>query len=288
MPNSRTFAAALLVAISIPFAASAEEVAPPTEPPPVEAVEPIAPPVRVGTDPVAHPATATTTTTTTSTGTTTTTTTTITPIIAPVPVAAPVAPVAPVQVAPVAPPAAAPVVAPTYESSCEMRGRANWRSRLKGKLSLGFSKGRLELEDETEGSHKSLIGRINGRRGWSLELEFARLSLDGGDKARTASGAVVKAFGQRKLAPYVIAGAGGGRLDRADGAEQHLRFAEVGAGLMLRKKRLSIGVDVRRGVRHVEDAGAEMDVVGRTVTEPGDDHRGERYVRGRILALVNF
>ena len=67
-------------------------------------------------------------------------------------------------------------------------------------------------EDDLEGHSKSFVVRANGRRGWSVELEFSKLTLDGGDHARTGGVSIVKAFGQRKLAPYVIAGGGGGFL----------------------------------------------------------------------------
>lgn len=54
---------------------------------------------------------------------------------------------------------------------------------------------------------------------------------------------------------------------------------------MLRGRRLAIGVDVRRGVRRGALAG-EPAPVERMTTSAGDDH--ERYVRGRVLALVYF
>jgi hypothetical protein len=191
-----------------------------------------------------------------------------------------------------APPAlvqAIPAAAPQVDGgSCggSWHGR---KHRLRGRLALGFSKGHLELDDETDAKQKSLLARVVLRRGFELELEFSKMTLDG-DKTRTAGGALVRSFGKRKLRPYVIAGAGGGRIDRADGAEDHLRYAELGGGLMLRKRRLAIGVDFRRGVRHTSaDEGAEpaMDVATKTVTTTSDEGR-EHYVRGRILALVYF
>lgn len=59
----------------------------------------------------------------------------------------------------------------------------------------------------------------------------------------------------------------------------------AGVGLVLRGRRLAIGVDVRRGVRRGALAG-EPAPVERMTTSAGDDH--ERYVRGRVLALVYF
>jgi hypothetical protein len=183
------------------------------------------------------------------------------------------------------------VVAATPQVDGDPCGGGRWAKsrRMKGRFALGFSKGHLELDDERDAKQKSLLARVALRRGYEIELELSKMEL-GGDDTRTAGGSLLRAFGNRKLRPYVIAGAGGGRIERADGTEDHLRYAELGGGVMLRKKRLAIGVDFRRGVRHLEGEEVAnepaMDVAGR-VTAPSDDDR-ERYVRGRILALVYF
>jgi hypothetical protein len=178
------------------------------------------------------------------------------------------------------PPSATPIV---EEAPC---AHARWQQH-RGHLAIGFAGGRVETDDEREGTQRSLIVRLTGRRGWAVELELSKLRL-GDDEGRTAGGAIVKAFGRRRLAPYVVAGAGGGRLDRADGAEAHVRFAELGGGLMLRGRRLSIGAEVRRGMRRVDagDPVAMDSVAERAVMSASDD--GERYTRGRIVALVHF
>nr|MBA3499597.1 hypothetical protein [Deltaproteobacteria bacterium] len=167
---------------------------------------------------------------------------------------------------------------------------ARWRHRMKGRLSIGFSKSHVELDgedgaDETEGKQKSFVARLNGRRGWSIELELSKLTLDGGDKAKTAGVSLVKTFGRRRIAPYVLAGGGGGRIEHIDGTEQKIGFGEFGGGVMLRGKRFSIGVDMRRGVRKLRESDDEV----MRVTMPGaeeDDH--DHYTRGRVLALFNF
>lgn len=158
--------------------------------------------------------------------------------------------------------------------------RHGWRHHhhRKGALSIGFSRSHVDNDDDTGGTQKSMLARFNGRRGWSLELELSKLSLNGVD-AKTGGVSIVHAFGRHPLAPYLIAGAGGGRIEDTD---QRLHFAEAGAGLMLRKNCVSIGVDVRRGIRRFDD---EM-TVERTTTPAADDH--ERYTRGRVLALINF
>jgi hypothetical protein len=223
----------------------------------------------------ADPTATTTTTTTTADGTTTTTTTTTIGGAAP----GATAPVAP------APVAAAPMV--DGDPCAYKRGR--WRSRLKGRISIGFSKSHVELaDDQGEGKQKSFVARLNGRRGWSIELELSRLSLDGGDTAKTGGISLVKTFGRRKLAPYVLAGGGGGRYETVDGIEQRMGFGEVGAGLMLRGRRFSIGFDMRRGVRKFRDADDEMAGVERVATPSDDEHDHDHYTRGRVLALVTF
>jgi hypothetical protein len=193
-------------------------------------------------------------------------------------------------------PGATPVAAPApaspvvQEDPCGIHKHARWRHRMKGRISIGFSKSHIELDgedgaDETEGKQKSFVVRLNGRRGWSIELELSKLTLDGGDQARTAGASLVKTFGRRKIAPYVLAGGGGGRYEHADGTEQKLHFGEFGGGVMLRGKRFSIGVDMRRGVRKLEDP--DEDVM--RVTTPGEDeHDHDHYTRGRVLALFNF
>ncbi len=194
-----------------------------------------------------------------------------------------VAPVGgPGTVAPASAPA--PVAAPAPVDGDPCTAYRRWGHHPRGWLSLGFSAGHVELGDDTDGHQTSVVARLTGRRGWSIELELARLSLDGGDTAKTAGASIVKTFGRHHVAPYVLAGVGGGRIDAADGSDSHVRFAELGGGLMLRGRRVSLGVDVRRGVRHVED-GDEM--AARTTAATTDDDRNH-YVRGRILALINF
>jgi hypothetical protein len=240
--------AALIV---VPLTAAADEVGPP--------------------DPEEAAATTTTTTTTEPDGTTTTTTITA-------PGTAPVATPAP----------ASPVV---QEDPFGVHKHARWRDRMKGRISIGFSKSHVELDgedsaDEAEGKQKSFVARLNGRRGWSIELELSKLTLDGGDQAKTAGASLVKTFGRRKIAPYVLAGGGGGRYDHTDGTEQKLLFGEFGGGVMLRGKRFSIGVDMRRGVRKFRE---QDDEVMRTSMPTGaNEDDSHHYTRGRVLALINF
>jgi hypothetical protein len=264
-----------LLALLVPLAAAAEEEVP------VDAASPPADDISedAGASTAASSTAGITTTTTTTSPDGTTTTTTTSPALG--------------STAPgsIAPGSIAPDTRPSLvveEDPCGTHRYARWRHRVKGRISIGFSKSHLELEDEIEGTQKSFVARVNGRRGWSIELELSKLTLDGGDSARTAGASVVKTFGRRKLAPYLLAGGGGGRYETVDGVEQRMGFGEVGAGVMLRGKRFSIGLDLRRGMRKLREDG-ELDVMRSAM--PGgetEDHAHDHYSRGRVLALLNF
>ena len=188
---------------------------------------------------------------------------------------------------------AAPAAAPdpcASENPCATESPCGrWRARrMKGRLAIGFSKGHFERSDDSEARQKSILLRISGRRGWELEFELSKLTLDG-DEQRTSGLSLVKSFGRRKLRPYVIAGIGAGEIQRATGAEDRLGYAELGGGLMLKKRRFAIGADVRRGVRRTEpDEAAPMSEATRMAETPGAVDDREGYVRGRILALFYF
>ncbi|HEU0031750.1 MAG TPA: hypothetical protein VFQ53_14030 [Kofleriaceae bacterium] len=153
---------------------------------------------------------------------------------------------------------------------------------MRERFAIGFAKGHVEGED-ADGSTRSLVGRVGLHRHLELEVELARTEL-ADDTLKTGGGALVHAFGRRHVRPYVLAGAGGGELDRADGSDARVHYGELGVGLQLRGRRLAIGFDVRRGVRAVDDTEPTM-TTARMMTPP-DDH--EHYTRGRLLALVYF
>jgi len=182
----------------------------------------------------------------------------------------------------VEPTVAAPAVQPVAENPCAWHRAGGFRPS--GRFAIGIAHGHLTLDDDRDGSQKSLLARVALHHGMELELELAHAEI-AGDDTRTAGGALLHVFGHHHLRPYVVVGAGGGRRERADGSESHLRYAELGGGLMLRKRHLAIGVDVRRGIRHVDDDSAPMDVSARMVTTDADH---EHYMRGRVLAMVYF
>lgn len=198
---------------------------------------------------------------------------------------------APGSTPPLAPAAPAPAQPELEADPCAWKWATHTRHR-RGHLAFGIAKGHVELDDDSKGKQFSFVARATGRREFGVELEFARTNLGEDESARSAGGALFKAFGKRKLAPYIIAGAGGGIIEAADGSEQRMRYAEAGGGLMLRKRRIAIGIDVRRGMRrlHTDETStvAEplMDTAAATITTPDGDR--QRYVRGRIMALVQF
>jgi hypothetical protein len=179
--------------------------------------------------------------------------------------------------------------APTDEYSCAWRWHHH-AVRRRGFIGIGLAKGHVGLDDDTDGRQKALILRAQGRRGFGIELEFARAEI-GDDHVRTAGGALYKAFGRRHLMPYVLVGGGRGEIERAGGGDDGVRYGEFGGGLMLKLRRFAIGVDVRKGVRRVEDRTPEVMATfpgaPAVVTPPDDDER-DRYVRGRVMALITF
>jgi hypothetical protein len=208
---------------------------------------------------------------------------------APAPAPAPAPVVAPEPAAPIVTPSDVAPVAPMIDADPCAHRWYRYAGKRRGFLGLGFAKGHMELEDETEGRQKSLIVRAQGRRGFGVELELARGQL-GEDNARSVGGAVFKAFGKRRLMPYVLVGGGRGEIARATGGEDRMGYVEAGGGLLLKLRRFAIGVDVRRGSRRVDERAEAEPVMGTTsavVMPAGDDDR-ERYVRGRVMALVTF
>ncbi|MBX3162436.1 MAG: hypothetical protein KF773_41105 [Deltaproteobacteria bacterium] len=169
------------------------------------------------------------------------------------------------------------------------------------RLALGFAKSRLDADDGGETEQKSLLARLAIRRGIELEVELAEMKLMGAD-ARTAGVSVLRVFGRGVLHPYLIAGFGGGTIDtpvpRADDPRVH--YAELGGGLMIRRRHLAIGADLRRGMRSIDNLyhPATTTVppapatagVPRMTTPPAPEEAGDpdRYTRGRITVLFYF
>ena len=185
-------------------------------------------------------------------------------------------------------PAAAPQPpppAPTPEQRWGCHGSWRWHhGTYASRFAIGIGHGHYELDGD-EGHQKSLFARIGLHHGFEIELEMARTELDRGDQLRTGGAALVKTFGHRHFRPYLLAGAGGGRLEPASGDDTHLHYGELGFGLMLRGRHLGLALDMRRGVRGVED---DAMTTTAKMTQPTDEETREHYTRGRILALVYF
>jgi len=193
----------------------------------------------------------------------------------------------------VTPPGATPVASPPPPPAArEHDGNpclTSWASATprRQRFALGFAKSHLELGDDTDGKAKSLLGRIVLRHKFEVELELTKATI-GDDSAKSLGGALLRTFGSRKLQPYVLAGGGGGVIDRADGAESHMHYAEFGGGLMLKLRHFAFGVDFRGGRRRVETAAAVVDAAEKMATPASDEWTKERYHRARILALFYF
>jgi hypothetical protein len=180
--------------------------------------------------------------------------------------------------------------------------KATWRERWGNRgyhhtprLAIGFAKSKVELDEGGDSKHKSLLARLVLRRGVEMELELSKLEVLGED-ARTAGISVMRVFGRRAVHPYIIAGLGGGTLDaegrggRRDDAEPRVHYAELGGGIMLRKRHLAIAADLRRGVRTVEGLATPDRMSTARTSTPDDDRMADpdRYTRGRIMMLVYF
>jgi hypothetical protein len=177
------------------------------------------------------------------------------------------------------------------EDMCR-RGRRCGPDRPR-RFAIGIAKGHLELDGAGEGSQKSLLGRVGLRWGFAIELELSRADLDQGGEVKSGGLALEKFFRPgRRLQPYLALGGGGGVIDRPDGSESHQRYGEFGAGLMLRKRRFAIALDLRAGARRSEAAIAatgEPGLAARIIAPPEDpEWERHRYHRARLMAFFQF
>jgi len=197
--------------------------------------------------------------------------------------------VEPVEPVVAAPGQTAPAAPPPVENGWRCDTHRRWHrwsdSRQRRFFGVGLAKGKLALDDDQHGDQESLFFRAQSRRGWGLELEFARATIDE-NQARSIGGSLYKAFGKHALQPYVLAGGGRGHIEHTDGSDDRMRYFEAGGGLMLRGRHLAIGLDLRRGVRHVDAELPTMTAARMSTTTTSDDR--DDYLRGRILAMFAF
>jgi hypothetical protein len=182
---------------------------------------------------------------------------------------------------PVAPPPAAPEASMCQRGDCGPPREA--------RFAVGIAGGYLEVDDGGEGRQHSLLGRIAIGAGFAVELELTRADLDEGGDARTAGVGLEKFLVRyRRIQPYLAVGTGGGVIELANGSESHQGYAELGGGLLLRGRRLALGLDARAGVRRSE-APDEAGVVA-AMSAPAEDSswRRDHYRRARLVLLVQF
>jgi hypothetical protein len=159
------------------------------------------------------------------------------------------------------------------------------------RVAVGIAGGHLDLDEAGEGHQHSILGRVMIVHGFAVELELSRAEMDDDSSARTGGVALEKFFcTHRRLNPYLAIGAGGGRLERADGSDSRLGYGEIGGGLMLRGRRLALAIDLRAGARRSEvdaEAGVAAAMTGPS-DDDGDDWQRDRYHRARVMLLFQF
>ena len=197
-----------------------------------------------------------------------------------------------VRAQPGAPPGPPPEAQPAAEEGMCSRGHCGPdRPR---RFAIGLAGGHIEVDDAAEGHQHSILGRVALAHGFAVELELARAEFeDDGGTARTGGVGLQKLFcTQRRLNPYLAAGAGGGRLERADGSDSRLGYGELGGGLMLRGRRFALALDLRAGARRIETAELTAGPVAAAMMSPSDDDEEdwerERYHRARLMLLLQF
>ena len=186
---------------------------------------------------------------------------------------------------PAPPPDAGPAAQPpadqpaAEESMCRRGDCGPDRPR---RFAVGIAGGHIDIDDAGEGHQHSILGRVALGHGFAVELELARAEFDDdGGSARTGGVALEKFFcTHRRLNPYVAVGAGGGRLERADGSDSRLGYGELGGGLMLRGRRFAVALDLRAGARR-----SEASVTGRRRRGRRDDLAVRRRRRMGARAL---
>src|SRR5262249_1927981 len=107
-----------------------------------------------------------------------------------------------------APPSAVPATPPAPESSWCAHSHWGWHDAApySSRVAIAISDGH-----GGDANEKSLLARAVLHHGFELELELAKAEQDG-DTSKTAGATLIKTFGRHHLRPYVLAGAGGGKL----------------------------------------------------------------------------
>lgn len=154
---------------------------------------------------------------------------------------------------------------------------------------VGAFAGVMNTEGMESGSDLGLLGQYRFTRAFALELELAKSKQDQGDRVDRRLGAALlySLRPNRKLDPFLLAGAGYGQSEIAAG-EFHAQqgYGEVGAGLRLKlTKSLHVVGDLRTGRRSGAD---EQVYMSKTATDGASLRKDEDYTRFRVGGLLTF
>ena len=154
---------------------------------------------------------------------------------------------------------------------------------------LGAFAGVMNTEGMESGSDLGLIGQYRFTRAFAMELELAKSKQDQGDRVDRRLGAALlySLRPNRKLDPFLLAGAGYGQSEIAAG-EFHAQqgYGEVGAGLRVKlTESLQVVGDIRSGRRSGSDDQVYM---SKTMTDGASLRNDEDYTRFRVGGLLTF
>jgi hypothetical protein len=163
------------------------------------------------------------------------------------------------------------------------------RPAMESRWGIGAFAGSMSTRGMESGSDLGIVGQYRFTPAFALELELAKSKQANGGRIDRRLGAALlyNLTPRRKLAPFLLAGAGYGQSEIAAG-EFHAQqgYGEVGAGLRLRiSESVSLVGDIRSGRRSTTDDRVYMSkasMKGATLTD------NEDYTRIRVGGLLTF
>ena len=183
----------------------------------------------------------------------------------------------------------APVVALPLHVHVDGGAPSQVRSGLRSRWALGAFAGTMSTQGMESGSDLGLFGQYRFSRAFALELEIAKSKQANGGRVDRRVGAAIlyNIAPSRRLAPFLLAGAGYGQSEIAAG-EFHAQqgYGEIGAGLRLRLSRtIQIVGDLRSGKRSTRSGQAYMPKSSMSDAMVQGD---EGYTRLRVGGLITF
>jgi hypothetical protein len=147
----------------------------------------------------------------------------------------------------------------------------------------------MSTDGMESGSDLGLLGQYRFSRAIALEVELAKSKqADGGRVDRRLGAALLYDLTpKRKLAPFLLVGAGYGQSEIAAG-EFHAQqgYGEIGAGLRLKiTKSVQLVGDLRTGRRSTTDKQVYM---SKTSMSGPSLQKNEDYTRFRVGGLLTF